>query len=97
MKWVNRKLNEEYKSFSALGDGIGLLKLMNISLGMNPQNTSRPWEQIEDLLIIADKEDEINVEDLKGSKEDVLIKLILWMKTVEKGKLGEANRNVKKF
>ena len=97
LKWLNGKLNEEYESFSALGDGIALLKLMNISLGMNPQNTSRPWEQIEDLLIIADKEDEINVEDLKGSKEDVLVKLILWMKAVEKGKLGEANKSVRKF
>ena len=39
LKWLNGKLNEEYKSFSALGNGIGLLNLMNISLGMNPQNT----------------------------------------------------------
>ena len=66
-------MHEEYKSFSELGDGTGLLKLMDILLGMSPSYSSRPWDQIEDLLIIADKEDDIKVEDLKGSKEEVIV------------------------
>ena len=64
-----------------------MLKLMDISLGMGLQSSSRPWDQIEDLLIIADKEDDINVEDLKGCNEDTIMKLIKWLQDEEtKGK-----------
>ena len=93
LKWLNGKLQEEYESFAALGDGVGLLKLMNISLGMSSHNCSQPWAQIEDLLLISDKEVEINVEDLKGSKDDAMMKLILWLKTVERGKHLEASES----
>ena len=70
LKWLNGKLHEEYESFSALGDGVELLKLINISLGMSPRNSFQPWVQIEYLLLICDDEDNFGVEDSKGSKVD---------------------------
>ena len=59
LKWFNGKLHEEYESFSALRDEVGLLKLMSTSLGISPYNSSQPWAQIKDLLLICDKKNEI--------------------------------------
>ena len=92
LAWINSKLKRSYGSLSKLKNGRGLGDLITNILGYRV-DSKLPWEDIEDILIMQDKEKDISVEKLKCSNNEEIVNLMSWLKCADE---ELQSRNIKR-
>ena len=82
LTWINSKLKRNYGSFSKLKNGRGLGDLITNVLGYTV-NSKLPWEDIKDILIMADMEKDVSVGKLKCNDIQEIAKFTSLLKCAE--------------
>ena len=82
LEWINSKLKRNYGSLSKLKNGRGLGDLITNILGYTV-NSKLPWDDIEDILIMADLEKDVSAGKLKCNDIEEITKFTSLLKCAE--------------